>query len=111
MAVDTDRRLLMVNLTTADVSDRAGAQKILDVNRKRWPWMKHLIADGAYDRRQLLDKAAYRDFAIEIVRRTATEPGFRVLPRLWVVNRTFAWVRRYPVSFATMKSDWTSRRL
>src|SRR5665647_1973082 len=52
IAVDTDGRLLMVNLTTADISDSAGAQPILDAIRKRWPWVKHL-PDGAYDRRQL----------------------------------------------------------
>ena len=36
IAVDTDGRLLMVNLTTADISDSAGAQMILDAIRKRW---------------------------------------------------------------------------
>ena len=51
IAVDTDGRLLMVNLTTADISDSAGAQMILDSVRKRWPWLKHLFADGAYDLR------------------------------------------------------------
>ena len=50
IAVDTDGRLLMVNLTTADISDSAGAQMILGAIRKRWPWVKHLFADGAYDR-------------------------------------------------------------
>ena len=62
IAVDTDGRLLMVNLTTADISDSAGAQAILDAIRKRWPWVKHLFADGAYDRLKLMDKAAYLDF-------------------------------------------------
>ena len=47
IAVDTDGRLLMVNLTPADISDSAGAQMILDGVRKRWPWLKHLFADGA----------------------------------------------------------------
>src|SRR5260370_39610578 len=50
IAVATDGRLLMVNLTPADISDSAGAQAILDGIRKRWPWVKHLFADGAYDR-------------------------------------------------------------
>jgi transposase len=49
IAVDTGGRLLMVNLTPADISDSAGAQTILDGIRKRWPWVKHLFADGAYD--------------------------------------------------------------
>jgi transposase len=53
VAVDSDGRLLMVNLTTADISDSAGAQMILDAIRQRWPWLKHFFADGAYDRGQL----------------------------------------------------------
>lgn len=93
IAVDINGRLLMVNLTTADISDSAGAQLILETIRKRWPWIKHLFADGAYDRRQLLDKAAFLDFTVEIVRRT--EAGFKILPRRWVVERTFGWLTRY----------------
>ena len=95
IAVDTDGRLLMVNLTPADISDSAGAQMILDAIRKRWPWIKHLFADGAYDRTQLMDKAAFLDFVVEVVRRIDMEPGFKVLPRRWVVERTFGWMVRW----------------
>ncbi len=95
IAVDTDGRLLMVNLTPADVSDSAGAQTILDGIRKRWPWVKHMFADGAYDRLKLMDKAAFLDFTVEIVRRCDSEPGFKVLPRRWVVERTFGWMTRW----------------
>src|SRR5688572_17069952 len=70
IVVDTDGRLLMVNLTPADISDSAGAQAVLDGIRKRWPWVKHLFADSAYDRLKLMDKAAYLDFVIEIIRRS-----------------------------------------
>ena len=95
IAVDTDGRLLMVNLTTADISDSAGAQAIVVAIRKRWPWLKHLFADGAYDRTRLMDAATYRDFVLEIVRRTDKESGFKVLPRRWVVERTFGWMTRW----------------
>ena len=99
VAVDTDGRLLMINLTTADISDSAGAQMILDAIRKRWPWLKHLFADGAYDRGQLMDKAAFLDFVIEIireiVRKMEGQQGFEVLPRRWVVERTFGWMMRW----------------
>ena len=95
VVVDTDGRLLMVNLTSADISDSAGAQMILDGIRKRWPWMKHLFADGAYDRTQLMNKAAFLDFVVEVVRRIDKEPGFKVLPRRWVVERTFGWMTRW----------------
>ena len=95
IAVDTDGRLLMVNLTPADISDSAGAQPILDAIRKRWPWLKHLFADGAYDRTKLMDKAAFLDFVVEIVRRIDKEEGFKVVPRRWVVERTFGWMIRW----------------
>lgn len=55
VAVDTDRRLLMVNLTSADVSDSAGTQTILDAIRKRSPWLKHLFVDAGDDRTKLVD--------------------------------------------------------
>jgi len=44
-----------------------------------------LFADGAYDRLQLMDKASFLDFTIEIIRRCDKDPGFKVLPRRWVV--------------------------
>ena len=95
IAVDTDGRLLMLNLTPADISDSVGAQQIIEAIRKRWPWLKHFFADGAYDRGQLMDKAAYLDFVIEVVRRCDRQEGFKVLPRRWVVERTFGWMIRW----------------
>src|ERR1700739_3371900 len=95
IAVDTDGRLLMVNLTPADISDSAGAQMILDGVRKRGPWLKHLFADSAYDRTKLMDKAAFLDFTVEIIKRSDTAQGFEVLPRRWVVERTFGWMTRW----------------
>ena len=95
IAVDTDGRLLMVLLTPADVSDSAGAQMILDAIRKRWPWLRHLFADGAYDRTKLMDKAAFLDFTIEVVKRSDSAQGFELLHRRWVVERTFGWATRW----------------
>jgi putative transposase len=57
-----------MNLTPADVADSTGAQLILDALIKRWPWVKHLFGDAACDRRKLLNKAAYLDFTVEVVR-------------------------------------------
>ena len=42
-----------------------------------------------------MDKAAFLDFVIEIVRRIDHEPGFKVLPRRWVVEGTFGWLVRW----------------
>lgn len=110
IAVDTDGRLLMVNLTTADISDSAGAQMILDAISKRWPWVKHLFADGAYDRLQLMDKAAYLKFVLEIIRRRDGVKGFEVQPRRWVVERTFGWMTRWRRSSAITNAGSTCRK-
>ena len=42
-----------------------------------------------------MDKAAFLDFVLEVVRRIDHEPGFKVLPRRWVVERTFGWMTRW----------------
>jgi transposase len=42
-----------------------------------------------------MDKAAFLDFVIEVVRRIEGTTGFHVLPRRWVVERTFAWMTRW----------------
>ena len=46
IAVDTDDRFLMINLTSTNISDSATTPMILDTIRKHWPWVKHLFADG-----------------------------------------------------------------
>jgi transposase len=90
--VDTDGRLLMVNLTEADISDAAGAQKVLEAVKQRWPRLKHLFADSAYDRAMLMDKAALLDFVVEVVRKTKGQHTFVPSRRRWVVERSFGWM-------------------
>ena len=80
IVVDTDGRLLMVRLTPADLSDSAGAQMILAALRKRWPWLKHLFGDGAYDGGRLLSKAAFLDFTVAVIRACASKKAFRCCP-------------------------------
>ena len=58
-------------------------------------WLKHLFADGAYDRGKLTSAAACRNFVIEIVRKLPNQQGFQVLPRRWIVERTFGWMTRW----------------
>lgn len=68
---------------------------VLDGLIQGWSWVKHLFGDSAYDRRPLMDKAAFLDFTVDIVRRLQEQEGFAVQPRRWVVERTFAWMMRY----------------
>lgn len=102
--MDTNGRLLMVNLTPADIVDSTGAIAVLDALKKRWPGLRHFFADGAYDRRALMDKAATLDFVVEVVRRHEDQVGFAVLPRRWVVERTFGWMVRWRVGWSGITS-------
>ena len=95
IAVDTDGRLLIVNLTTADISDAAGAQKVLEAVKQRWPWLKHLFTDSAYDRAAVMDKAALLDFVVEVVRKMKDQHTFVPLRRRWVVERCFGWMMNW----------------
>ncbi len=80
IAVNTDGRLLMVNLTPADIADNTGALAVLEAVKKRWPGVKHLFADDAYDRTALVDKAATLGFVVDVVRRHEQQTGFAALP-------------------------------
>lgn len=95
VAVDSDGRLLLVNLTPANIADSVGAQAVLEGMKKNWPSIKHFFADGAYERRQLMDKATYLDFIVEIVKRHPHQKGFEPLQKRWVVERTFGWMMRW----------------
>lgn len=63
--------------------------------RHRQPWLRHVWADGGYSGEKLKSAAAkLGGWTVEIVRRTDAAKGFVVLPRRWVVERTFAWLNR-----------------
>ena len=57
--------------------------------------MKHLFADGSYNRLKLMEKATSLDFVVEIIGRSDTQKSFEVLPRRWVVERSFGWMTRW----------------
>ena len=93
----TDTLGLMVGLIVhgADIQDRDGAPEVLKSIRYRFPWLRHVFADGGYAGPKL--RAALKghgDWTIEIIKRSDTAKGFEVLPRRWVVERTFAWLGR-----------------
>ena len=79
----------------ADVQDRDGAPDLLESIRGAFPWLRHVFADGGYAGDKLRNALAkLGDWSIEIVKRSDTAKGFVLLPRRWVVERTFAWLNR-----------------
>ena len=79
----------------ADVQDRDGAPGLLARVRSSFPWLRHVFADGGYAGDKLQDALEnLGDWTIEIVKRSDVAKGFVLLPRRWVVERTFAWLNR-----------------
>ena len=93
----TDTLGLMVGLIVhgADIQDRDGALEVLKSIRHRFPWLRHVFADAAYAGPKL--SGALEEigaWTMEIIKRSDGAQGFEVLPRRWVVERTFAWLNR-----------------
>ena len=79
----------------ADIQDRDGAPSLLARVRNSFPWLRHVFADGGYAGEKLQDALEdLGDWTIEIVKRSDVAKGFVLLPRRWVVERTFAWLNR-----------------
>ncbi len=97
IVTDTDGNLVHAVIHTADVQDRDGAPLVLAEIIRRFPWLRHVFADGGYagDKlRQALRKIGKSRWSIEIIKRSDRAKGFEVLPRRWVVEQTFAWLGR-----------------
>lgn len=92
---DTEGFLVGAVIHAADIQDRDGAPDVLASIRASFPWLRHVFADGAYGGEKL--KTALQgqgEWTFEIIKRSDTANGFEVLPRRWVVERTFAWFGR-----------------
>jgi len=95
IVTDTAGHLVGLRVHTADVQDRDGAVPLLASIRSLYPWLRHVFADGAYAGDKLGHTlAGLGRWTLEIIRRCDTAHGFEVLPRRWVVERTFAWLGR-----------------
>lgn len=92
---DTEGHLLGLMVHTADIQDRDGAVGVIASIRRLYPWLRHLFADGGYAGEKLANALIdLGRWTVEIIKRSDTAKGFEVLPRRWVVERTFAWLGR-----------------
>jgi len=95
IVTDTLGLMLFAVIHPADIQGRDSAPVVLQAIRFRFPWLRHIFADGGRAGDKLRSALKGRgDWTIEIVKRTDTTKGFEALPCRWVVGRIFAWLGR-----------------
>jgi putative transposase len=96
--VDTLGLVLAVVVHAANIQDRDGAKLVLERLKHKFSRLRLIWADGAYAG-QLIEWVRglrlWRKLRLEIVSRPEGVKGFVLLPKRWVVERTFGWLNRY----------------
>ena len=97
LLVDTLGLILVVMVTAASVQDRDGAKLVLSQIKNKFLRWRLIWADGAYGAIVEWVRAlrARKKVRLELVQRPEGAKGFVLLPRRWVVERTYAWLGRY----------------
>ncbi|MGE3311764.1 MAG: IS5 family transposase [Limisphaerales bacterium] len=92
--VNTLGLLLGVVVVPADVPERSGAQSLLESLTPALGKLRKLWADGGYSGPEFADWVRQRlpKLQVEVIKRNADVKGFKVLPKRWVVERTFGWL-------------------
>lgn len=93
IVVDTLGLLLAVCVTPANISDTAGAVQTLPLLQRCAHRLKKIWCDGGYFE-AAFEQARTQGLALESVLRPEGHKGFVLLPKRWVVERTFAWLSR-----------------
>jgi transposase len=92
---DTNGLVLAVHVHPANIQDVHGAVPLLERLGQRFPKLRHVFADRIYRGPQLVTALAPSGpWTIDIVQRPPGVKGFQLLPRRWVIERTFAWFNR-----------------
>jgi len=96
MAVDTLGHLLALHVTAADEQDRVQvqelAQKVQEVTNQS---VEVAFVDQGYTGEQPAQDAQEQGLRLEVVKLPEAKKGFVLLPRRWVVERSFAWAARF----------------
>ncbi len=96
LVVDTLGLMLAVVVHSAALQDRAGAKLVLAaLAASGCPRLRLVWADGGYRGKLLAWVQEHCGWLLRIVKRHDDVKGFQVLPKRWIVERTFAWLSRY----------------
>ena len=87
--------ILAVVVHEANVQDRDGAKRVLDLLKGQFARLTLIWADGGYAGQLVEWAKAVAGWTLQIVKRSDDASGFQVLPKRWIVERTFGWLGRY----------------
>lgn len=78
----------------ANIQDRDCAAGLIEKTLRKFPRLRKIFADGGYAGPKLASAITGLPVALEIVKRTDKDGGFKIIRRRWVIERTFSWLRR-----------------
>ena len=96
--MDTLGLILALKVHPASIQDRDGARLLLATLAHSFGWIKLIWADAGYAGKLVQWVAKLKRHCwikLEIVRRCDDVKGFKVLPRRWIVKRTFGWLSKF----------------
>lgn len=93
--MDTLGLLLAVVVHPADIQDRDGAKLLFVKAAALFPTISLVWADGGYAGQLIEWVKQWCGWALEIVKKIEKQVGFQLLPKRWIVERTFAWLGHY----------------
>ena len=95
-AVDTLGHLLALHVTAADEQDRAQVERLAaEVQQITGDHVELAYVDQGYPGQAAEEVAASHGIQLEVIKHTEAKRGFVLLPRRWVVERSFAWAARF----------------
>jgi putative transposase len=95
VVVDTMGLLLNVHVHEASISEQWGATRVLAPLLGRFPRLRLVRADAGYEGGLGCWLERVTGLRLEVVHKPPGQKGFAVLPKRWVVERTFAWLGRW----------------
>lgn len=95
LIVDVLGLMLAVVVHGADIQDRDGAKLTMAKVKDKFPRLKLIWGDGGYAGQLIAWMMTFGQWVLEIIKRNTDLTTFVVLPRRWIVERTFGWFSKY----------------
>ena len=102
IAVDTLGLVTCAQTHSASTQDRDGALSLLIKAKEKYPTISRFFADGGYAGKLQNACFIHTKTLLTIVRKISDSKGFVVIPKRWIVERTFAWLS----NFRRMSKDY-----